>query len=481
MIARERPGRDVIGVADLARRLKRSVEGLPGGEWIEGEIVSLKRAASGHVYFTLKDSREEAALECVMYRMDAAGARQHLVAGAGVQVTARATLWVPRGRLQLVAQRVRPVGLGSLLEQIERLKRRLQAEGLFDAERKRALPDAPRFVGVITSSHGAALHDVRSVAFRRGRVVLVLVSALVQGDGAPDSLLQALDRMRQDTRIQVVIVGRGGGAGEDLMAFNDERVVRCLADFPLPVVSAVGHEVDTTLADLVADVRAATPSQAAELVVPELAPRLERLATLRRQIARAMRVRLAEDRGVLRQLRTRLGDPRFSIADRQQGLDELVMRAERSVRAGLAEAAERRKRLAERLLARHPRVVVLRSRATLVPLDARLRSALRDRLVAAQRRWAALQPALGRGARSRWQIASERLRFHQARLEALSPLTVLGRGYSIVMNAEGRVVTDAEELATDDVLRVRLHRGSLRVSVVGALTDANPADREAES
>ncbi|HVZ37140.1 MAG TPA: exodeoxyribonuclease VII large subunit, partial [Polyangiaceae bacterium] len=402
----------VVSVAELARRLKRSVESQTGREWVEGEIVSLKRAGSGHVYFSLKDTREEACLDCVMYRMDALRARHQLFDGARVQTLGRATLWAPRGRLQFIVQGLRPVGRGAQLEQLERLKAKLQAEGLFERQRKRPLPVAPRFVGVVTSAHGAALHDIRTVAFRRGSVVLVLAPALVQGELAPESLLAALSRIEKDKRVQVVIIGRGGGASEDLMAFNDERVVRRVAALRIPTVSAVGHEVDTTLTDLVADVRAATPSEAAELVVPEQRERLAQLLTLRRQLARAMRARLLEDAASARSLRSRLSDPRFVIAQYQQGLDEQRLRAERALGRRLTGLRTRLAELGRRLLARHPRAVVLRARARLAPLEARLPGALARRLDRERQPLSRTQERLRVGVRAR-------LRSERALLEAL--------------------------------------------------------------
>lgn len=457
----------VITVADLARRLKRSVESQTGREWVEGEIVSLKRASSGHAYFSLKDPREEACLDCVMYRLDALRARHHLFNGARVQTLGRATLWAPRGRLQLIVQTLRPVGLGSLLEQLELLKQKLNAEGLFDRSRKRPLPPAPRVVGVITSAHGAALHDIRSVAFRRGPVILVLSPALVQGELAPESLVAALDRIERDPRVEVVIIGRGGGASEDLMAFNDERVVRRVAALRVPSVSAVGHEIDTTLTDLVADVRAATPSQAAELVVPEQAQRLERLIALRRRLGRAMRSRLLEDQSLAQSLRSRLSDPRFVLAEQQQDLDELRLRAERALQKRLGAEQARLESLGRRLLSRHPRVVLLSSRARLTPLEARLRVASSRRF---EREAHALDPIPGRLLSAlRGRLRKERAEVSRrlGQLEALSPLTVLGRGYAIVTDASGKVLRSADRARAGDRIDVRLEHGQLAARVLG--------------
>ena len=462
----------VVSVADLARRLKRAVESQTGREWVEGEILSFKRAGSGHVYFSLKDAREDACIECVMYRLDALRVRHHLFDGARVQTLGRATLWAPRGRLQFIVQSLRPVGLGAVLEQLERLKTKLRAEGLFERERKRPLPVSPRVVGVITSAHGAALHDIRTVAFRRGPVVLVLSAALVQGEQAPESLIQALDRIERDRRVEVVIIGRGGGASEDLMAFNDERVVRRVAALRVPTVSAVGHEVDTTLTDLVADVRAATPSQAAELVVPEQRERLAQLLGLRRQIARAMRTRWSEDLALALALRARLSDPRFVIAQQQQELDEQRLRAERAIGRCMARGSARVEALERRLIARHPRVLVLGSRSRREPLTARLRRVLERHLERERHALARVPERLSSSVLAQLRAEQSRLAALRGQLQALSPLTVLRRGYSIVTSESGRVLTSSAAVAPGDALRVRLAEGRLSARVEGRDEDA---------
>jgi exodeoxyribonuclease VII large subunit len=401
--------------------------------------------------------------------MDALRARQHLFDGARVQTLGRATLWAPRGRLQFVISGVRPVGLGSLLEQLEKLKAKLKAEGLFDRERKRPLPVAPRYVGVITSAHGAALHDIRTVAFRRGPVTLVLSPALVQGELAPESLLRALDRIERDPRIEVIIIGRGGGGSDDLMAFNDERVVRRVASLRVPCVSAVGHEVDTSLTDLVADVRAATPSEAAELVVPDERERLTRLALLKKRLVRGMRGRLLEDRSSQRSLRARLSDPRFVIAQHQQGLDERSLRAERALRRRLGALGLRHEALERRLLSRHPRLGVMTARARLDPLASRLGTVMLRRL---ERSGNAVQPVhrrLASAARGRLRQDRARLESLRSRLAALSPLTVLARGYSIVLDEHGHAITRADSVSPGASVTLRLHEGTLGARVIERL------------
>lgn len=438
--------RRVIGVADFDRKLKRAVETTSGRDWIQGEVSGLKRAGSGHTYFTLRDEREEAAIDCVMYRFQAQRARRHLVDGALLQVLGKATVWAPRGRLQLVAEVARPAGRGAQLEALERLKKSLAAEGLFERERKRPLPSSPTTIGVITSAHGAAWHDIRTVALRRAPVRLILSAALVQGEGAQESLLRALRLIEKVNAVDALIIGRGGGSAEDLMAFNEERLVRAVAACAIPTVSAVGHEVDTTLCDLVADARAATPSEAAELVVPDQAQEARRLGGLVSTMSYAMQTRVDDDRAVLERLRLKLSDPRFVIAEKQQLLDEYQLRLERALRRHCREGDAHLNQLRQRLTARHPRTVVATSKARLAPIRARLEHVMAARL---------------QGQRARLGASSEQL-------QALSPLSILGRGYSIVLDERGQALRSASQTSTGAALSVRLANGSLDV-VVNAL------------
>ena len=439
---------EIISVSELDRRLRRAVEDASERLWVLGEVSSLKRAPSGHVYFSLKDEAEDAIVECVMYRFNALRARRHLNDGARLQLSGQATVWAPRGRLQFVVNEVRPAGRGALLEALEQLKERLAAEGLFAIERKRPLPSEPRVVGVVTSSAGAAFHDIVSVAFRRGDVKIVLASALVQGEGAPESLVRALDLLESYPGLDVVVVGRGGGSGEDLMAFNDERVVRRVARMRVPVVSAVGHEVDFSLTDLAADVRAATPSQAAELVVPET--RVRRAAWQRADsaLSRAVLARILRFRAELERARARLSDPRFTIAERQQELDELTQALRRRATQSVAERRAALEALTRRLYTRHPRAVLAGARADLGPLNVRLASAARRRLSRAEARLASAA----------------------TRLDGLSPLTILGRGYAIATRADGRAIRSADEVSVGDEIALRLGRGTLKTRVEGQQT-----------
>jgi exodeoxyribonuclease VII large subunit len=274
-------------------------------------------------------------------------------------------------------------------------------------------------------------------------VRIVLSPALVQGDAAPQSIVHAIDRIERLPGLDVLVIGRGGGSSEDLMAFNDERVVRRVAAVKVPVVSAVGHEIDTTLTDAVADVRAATPSQAAEMVVPDHASRADTMRRLESALARAMRARLLEDAHVVARLRGALSDPRFLIAERQQWLDELSLRLERRVGRDVARHRARVESLRARLSARHPRTVVANAKAELGPLSARLSSAMELRL--------------RRDASAIASLATE--------LDALSPLAVLSRGYAIATREDGRAVRAATDVAPGDAISVRVHRGRLRATV----------------
>lgn len=436
--------RSAISVAELGRRLRSAVEQTSAGHWVEAELGSVKPAASGHVYFTLKDEREDAIVEAVMYRTAAQRVMRHLFQGSKVQVWGKATVWVPRGRLQFVVDRLRPAGRGALLEALERLKQKLIREGMFSSERKRPLPSQPKVVGVVTSAHGAAWHDIRTVALRRGAVRLVLAPAVVQGDGAPESIVSALNALGRLPEVDVVIVGRGGGSLEDLMAFNDERVVRAVAAMPCPVVSAVGHEIDVSLCDLAADRRAATPSEAAELVVPDADALHRSVRETERRMVRAMRSRVLEDRQVLHRLRSALSDPRFVLAEKQQEVDDWSLRLERVARRFTLEPRRGLLQLERRLATRHPRAVLGRSRAALNPLEQRLHSAVAKRVTAERARVDSLA----------------------GKLTALSPLEVLRRGYAIALTADGHALRSSRNTLPGAELRVLLHEGSVVAEVM---------------
>jgi exodeoxyribonuclease VII large subunit len=354
------------------------------------------------------------------------------------------SLYEPRGSYQLIAQVALPLGVGELHAEFERVRAKLEAEGLLAPERKRALPKLPRVLGVVTSEHGAALHDVIRVASQRCPTRIVLSPCLVQGRDAPASIVAALRRIQRLPDLDVVIVGRGGGATEDLVAFNDEGVARALADCRVPVVSAVGHEVDVSIADLVADVRAATPSNAAELCVPDRAALERTLASAERALSRALEVRIGRMRLRLDRLQRGLQTPQLRV----QRARARLKRAETTLVADARQRVNDRRRvlaeLTERLSRCDPRLAYARDRARLHELRGRLRAL------------AARIPERARAA-----LAARSVRLH-----ALSPLAVLGRGYAIALHVgSGKALLRATDAKAGDALELRLHDGSLRARV----------------
>jgi exodeoxyribonuclease VII large subunit len=436
-----------LTVAELDRAIRGAIEdGFPRDVWVEGEITGARPAPSGHLYFCLKDEKEEAAIDVVMYRSSVTPRMRPLcVDGARVRLRGRPTLWVPRGRLQLVADRLQAAGRGALLEAIERLKTKLAAEGLFAPERKRPLPAEPRIVGVVTSASGAVIHDICRVAFRRGSARVLLAPAQVQGADAVQSLCRAIASLQRVKGVDVIVVGRGGGSADDLVAFNDEKVVRAVAACRVPVVAAVGHDVDVTLVDFAADARAATPSQAAEMVVADRSAQADILRRTRAHLARAMSGRLAEDRAALAGAMRRIGDPRMVIAAHQQTLDERSARIAASLRGAIARHRQALAARDRQLAYLHPRRVVARERAEIARSDGRLRAAWRARYA---RRAAELQRT-------------------SSRLDAMSPLKVLGRGYAIATTDDGRAVRSAIDVQPGQAIHLRVHDGRIDAVVTG--------------
>jgi exodeoxyribonuclease VII large subunit len=434
-----------LTVAELDRAIREALEqSFERGVWVEGEIADARPAPSGHLYFCLKDEREEASIDVVAYRSNVTPRmRQLCVDGARVRVRGRPTFWAPRGRLQLVADRLQAAGRGALLEALEKLKTKLAAEGLFAPERKRPLPAEPRTIGVVTSAAGAAIHDVCRVAFRRGHARILLAPAQVQGSGALESICRALAQLQRVRDVDVILLGRGGGSADDLGVFNEEALVRMVAACPVPVISAVGHDVDFTLVDFAADARAATPSQAAELVVPDVVARRELLRRTRLHLARAMHGRMAHGRVALVGVARRLGDPRLAIATHQQRLDDRVARLEARARACLSRRRETLSRAQHRLAYMHPRAVVARERALLARGERSLETAFRALL---ERRGGQLERA-------------------SVRLDALSPLKVLGRGYAIATREDGRAVRGANDVAPGGVVRLRVAEARIEARV----------------
>ncbi len=444
--AREEPR--VLSVAELDRSIRATLDAsFDRAVWVEGEVTGARAATSGHAYFCLKDEREEASIDCVLYKSNlTARARTLLRDGARVRLRGRPTFWAPRGRLQLVADRVLAAGRGALLEALENLKAKLAAEGLFALERKRPLPREPRTVGVVTSETGAAIHDICKVAFRRGGAHVLLASAQVQGTGAASAVARALVWLQRVPDVDVIIVGRGGGSSDDLAAFNDEALVRVVADCRVPVISAVGHEIDVTLVDFVADARAATPSQAAEMVVPDARARRHSLAHTRQRLMRGMRARLAAHRARLDDASRRLKDPRLALASFQQTLDDRTSRLEKAWQLSSASGRAIVTDLDRRLGFLHPSTRIAREKAETIRLSTRL----------------------GVTVRRSMSLRDRRLESLAARLDAMSPLKVLARGYAIATRSDGRAVRDVADVVAGDpiVLRVRSAHIGARVTSV---------------
>jgi exodeoxyribonuclease VII large subunit len=410
-------GPRVLTVSEAVRAARRALEARFSEVWIEGEISNCRRQPNGHLYFSLKDPTAQ--LSCAMFRLEAAKLRFAPEDGLKVRCRGQLSIYDQQGKFQMYVAAMEPSGLGAAQLALEQLKRKLFAEGLFAAERKRSLPRAPRVIGVVTSRSGAAVRDIIRVLHRRAAVRVVVSPTQVQGPDAPLRIVYAL-RLVQQYGVDVVILGRGGGSAEDLSAFNDEQVVRAVAGCRVPVISAVGHEVDTTLCDYAADLRAPTPSAAAELAVPVHAELREAQAVLARRLSRALERRLEGTRVALERLQRRL-EVRPVTRDRRQALDALSARLERQ----------------------HPRSRLLRDRAALERLGQRLSTRMRE-LLASRRR--TLETCMGK-------------------LDALSPLRVLDRGYSITTRDSGQAVRDAAEVTPGEELGVRLAHGALRCVV----------------
>jgi exodeoxyribonuclease VII large subunit len=436
--------RPVFTVAELTARIKGQLEeGFPA-VWVEGEISNLRLPASGHAYFTLKDA--EAQLRCVLFRNRFRRVRFDPEDGVSVLAFGGLDVYAARGEYQLVVELLEPKGLGALQLAFEQLKRRLDAEGLFDPARKRPLPPFPRTIGIVTSPSGAALRDVLRIVGRRfAGLRIVIAPVRVQGEGAPAEIVQGLRDLAALPEIDVIIVARGGGSIEDLWAFNDERVARAIAACRAPVISAVGHETDVTIADFVADLRAPTPSAAAELVVREKLAVARQVAGLRERLAQAIATRLAHARQRADWLARRrvLTEPARALRDRHRRLDELGVRLRAAARAAHRHAAHRTALASGALSSLHPLARITRDRAVLVQLRGRLQAA-----------------GAGRARASRAAFATM-----VGRLQSLSPLAVLGRGYSLTRTAAGLVLRRAGDVHPGEAIEVLLHDGALDARV----------------
>jgi exodeoxyribonuclease VII large subunit len=440
------PAPKALSVTQLVRRMKNLLEIELGELWVEGEVSNLKKQASGHWYFSLKD--DGAQIQCAIFGARKKPGSEALDDGVKVRVFAEPSVYEARGQLQIIVQRVERAGMGELQARFEALKRKLQAEGLFDPARKQPLPSFPKVVGIITSDTGAAIRDILNILERRAPWVQpVLYPVRVQGKGAEIEIARAIERMGNPEkygipRSNVLIVGRGGGSIEDLWSFNEEIVARAIAACPIPIISAVGHEIDFTIADFVADLRAPTPSAAAEIAVPDGEELRKRLALLKRRLSRR-----AEDR--LERLAYTLGNLRRGVLSRggERLLREPAMRID-SARSRLNSAAESNlrdhaqslKELARTLAAHHP---------------ARQMELRFEHL---QR----LRGQLGRAAQRRLDVADQRLGRLRSLLRTLGPESAFERGFSIAMDSYGRIIRSKADVAAGDEIRTKVKDGEIR-------------------
>jgi len=430
----------VLSVADLNRLAREALERHLPLSWVAGEISNFKRYDSGHCYFTLKD--ETAQVDCVMFRQKAMLLGWQPASGMQVEVRACATLYEARGKFQLTVEQMRRAGLGALFEAFAQLKTRLEREGLFDPDRKRTLPRFPRTVGIVTSPQAAALRDVLTTLRRRAPGVPVIIYPTpVQGEGAGARIAHAVRAAGGRAECDVLIVCRGGGSLEDLWAYNDEALARAVAACPIPVVSGVGHETDFTIVDFVADVRAPTPTAAAQLASPDRLETCEQLRQLQARLGRVVARGLESRMQRLDYLSKCLVHPGDRIRSQAQHLTHLVNRLRGAWRRSFEAQGWEVRGLARELAASRPDVHALElSRRDLAR---RLRDAARVRV----------------------DVAAARLGAMESHLKHLNPRLVLERGYSIAADADGNVVRDAAQLAPGDALNITFASGSAQSEV----------------
>ncbi len=443
-------GRDIISISELNHQVKQLIEdGFPP-LWVEAELSNLSQPSSGHLYFTLKDAKAQ--IRCAMFRGRNRFLQFKPKAGERVLARVQVSLYENRGDFQLIVDRMEPAGEGALRQAFEQLKQRLYQEGLFDSEYKQELPTLPSHLGVITSSSGAVLHDILTVLERRFPLIKVTVLPVsVQGDLAAPQIVAAIEKANRLTDpVDAIIVGRGGGSLEDLWAFNEESVARAIFASEIPIVSAVGHEVDVTIADYVADVRAPTPSAAAELLSPDQNEVRQWLNSFEQQLAREISDRIADERQRADWLRARLRHPGERLDEQSQRLDELELRLVQSTRTAIKTA---RLQLASGQSALHqhnPEHSLARYQDRLQQLSARLKRVMNESVSAQQNR---LQSVI-------------------QSLDVVSPLATLSRGYSIVSDTKnGELIRSQQQIHTGDRITARLGEGSLECIVEKSLPE----------
>ena len=438
------PTKKIFSVSELSQGIKNLLEREYADVWVTGEVSNFRAAASGHLYFTLKDATAQ--LRAVCFRNQARYLKFKPQDGISVIARGHLSVYEARGEYQLYVEYLEPAGLGALQIAFEQLKQKLAAEGLFDIARKRPLPLLPRAIGVVTSPTGAVIRDILRILRRRFRNMNVMIYPVkVQGEGAAGEIVEGVEHFNREQNVDVVIVARGGGSLEDLWAFNEEVVARAIAASGIPVISAVGHETDFTIADFVADLRAPTPSAAAELVVHRKQDHLAELENRARRMTQIVRLQLSQARQRLTELRMHHAFQTLAtrLAERAQRVDDAIAALERSMRSRLNRARQE----------------WLRASAGVVRYDFR-------RLLGLKR--AALDDRLGRFDAVLRRFLTERqnrLAHVEAILKERSPLTILQRGYSITRDAARKIVRDAEAVVLGSDISVRLARGELAATI----------------
>ncbi len=445
--------RNPLSVSQLNRQAKRLLEGHFQSVWVEGEISNLARPSSGHWYFSLKDN--SAQIKCAMFRSSNARLRFNVEAGQQVMVRAKLSLYEARGDYQLIVEHMEPAGDGALAKAFEALKAKLQAEGLFDPDHKQDLPTIPQHIAVITSSTGAAIRDILIVLARRfAGIPVTIVPVAVQGRSAGMEIATAIARVNQlaasgQFDFDVILTGRGGGSLEDLWAFNEEIVARAIYDSTLPVVSAVGHEVDFTIADFVADVRAATPSAAAELLSPDGEDLLNTFAGYRQLLTQRLGSTLQHYQQKVDWLRARLRHPGSRLLEHHQRLDELEIRLGKSWQRHLQQAHLRLQLIHSQLQQHTPDNHIQRQKLSVASLYKRLERQILQQL----------------------EKQHQRLRSSMHLLNTVSPLATLDRGYAIVTDEQGQIVRDTSHLTKNQSVKTRLGRGTFTSTISSTKAD----------
>ncbi len=431
-----------LSVSELNHQARHLLESSFMQVWVEGELSGFSRPSSGHWYFSLKDRKCQ--VRCAMFRGLNQRIRTLPKEGDQVRIRGKVTLYENRGDFQIIVEHMEPAGLGALQQAFEELKRKLLAEGLFDNARKKPLPSLPKHIGVVTSPTGAAIHDILTVLARRCPAIPVtLYPTAVQGKAATADIVRAIERAQTHGVADVLIIGRGGGSLEDLWCFNEEAVARAIAACTIPTVSAVGHEVDVTIADFVADLRAPTPSAAAEKISPDQSDWLKQLREREFRLSNAVGLALKRLGTQLAHLSARLRDPRRELLEKAQRMDELELRLEKAIRQRLNTVSIRNDHLRQRLVMQSPRRQLSQSQEATKRITERLVSVMQQGL----------------------RYRRENLEHAAQTLNVVSPLATLGRGYAIVRDADGRIVRDASVISAGQTIFARVARGELTAKV----------------